>query len=57
MNKRMKQKCSRQAWAPPQKLDSSAILFSSPRKKDMKRRRRKIDVERQERTTQEKERI
>lgn len=34
--------------APPQKLDSSAILFSSPKKKDFKHRRRKIDVERQE---------
>jgi hypothetical protein len=32
----------------PQKLDSSAMMFTSPRKKDMKNRRRKIDYDRQE---------
>lgn len=31
---------------PPQKLDSSAIVFSSPKKKDLKHRRRKVDVDR-----------
>jgi hypothetical protein len=40
--------------APPQKLDSSAVIFSSPKKKDPKRRRRKIDVERQEQRQKQK---
>lgn len=31
---------------PPQKLDSSAIVFSSPKKKDLKHRRRKVDADR-----------
>lgn len=34
--------------ARPQKLESSALVFTSPKKKDPKHRRRKIDVERQE---------
>lgn len=36
------------SYDPPHKLDSSAAIFTSPKKKNPKRRRRKIDVEREE---------
>lgn len=32
----------------PNKIDSSALMFTSPKKKDMKHRRRLVDVERHE---------
>jgi hypothetical protein len=36
------------SFEPPQRLDNSAAIFSSPKKKDFKRRRRRVDIDKLE---------